>query len=210
MTNPNLTLINFVIDKSGSMFRTKDDVIGGFNRLLSEQRTSPGECLVTQVQFADACEVLYTAKPLADVEALSATTYAPGGNTALLDAIGSSINATGAKLSSMSEGERPGKVLFVIMTDGLENASREFNRDKIMEMIKHQESKYSWSFLFIGANMDVVQEASSLGIRSFAQYTSNSIGTQRAYDNLSKGVTRYRSSGNVDEIVDSLTGQNKN
>lgn len=204
MTNPNLTLINFVIDKSGSMFRTKDDVIGGFNRLLSEQRIAPGACLVTHVQFADTCTVLYTAKPIADVEALSTATYVPGGNTALLDAIGTSINDAGAKLSAMAEDERPGKVLFVIMTDGLENASREFDRAKIMDMIQHQESKYSWSFLFIGANMDVVQEAASLGIRSFAQYTSNSVGTSRAYDNLSKGVTRYRTSGKVEEIVDSL------
>lgn len=201
MTNPKLTSVTFIVDSSGSMASTQDDVIGGFNKFIEDQKKADGECIVTLATFSDKCHVAYTATPIKDVPVLSDKNYRPSGNTALLDAIGITVNTLGSRLGEMDEADRPGNVVCVIITDGRENASCQFTKDKIKEMIKHQETTYSWNFIFMGANIDAVADGSSLGMGVSLNYVASHTGTQRAYDALSRGVTRYRTSGNIVDVA---------
>lgn len=196
MTNKNLTSVNFVIDKSGSMFHTASDVIGGFNRFIKDQKLVPGDCSVSLTFFNNRAEVIYAAKPISEVPDLTEGTYVPGGGTAFYDALGSSIKEVGKKLESFKEEDRPGKVIFVILTDGYENCSRDYNKNQVIEMIKHQQEVYSWDFIYIGANLDSEEEAKALGFTgSSLNYDPTSRGTEEAYDALSRGMTSYRSKG---------------
>jgi hypothetical protein len=189
-----LTAIAVIVDRSGSMGGKEGDVIGGYNRLLDDQAKDPGETRVTLVQFDDRYEVNYVDVPVAEAKRLDEATYQPRGMTALLDAVGRTINELGDRLSVLPEGQRPAKVLVAIITDGLENASREFTHEKIKEMIKHQEEVYSWEFIFLGSDIRSRQEAQVMGIKlqNIAVNQPDGIGVQAAYVAASRGMTGYK------------------
>ena len=183
-----------IIDRSGSMLKIKDDAIGGFNNFLADQKQVPGEVAFSLIQFDHEYNVVYDCVPLQSVEPLTNKTYAPRGTTALLDAIGRTVTTIGDRLNKTEEILRPQKVIVVILTDGLENASREYKRNTISEMVKHQQEKYSWEFLYLGANQDAFTEAGALGINrgSTTNFDATDIGTRHAYGTLSAATTAYR------------------
>lgn len=191
----NLTEMVFILDKSGSMHHLTEDTIGGFNSLIDKQRLEPGEAYVTTVLFDDRYRKLHDHVNIQDVKPITNNEYHAGGCTALLDAVGSTIDSVGKRLSETPEEERPEKVVFVIVTDGEENSSIEFSKSKVKEMIEHQQSKYSWIFMFLGANIDAVSEASNLGINmEFARtYSATEIGTQSVYDSVTCAMSAARS-----------------
>ena len=154
---PDLTDITLVVDRSGSMEQVQKDAQGGVNSFIKEQAKEPGEALLTLVQFDTEYEFLHEGVPISQVPEYK---LVPRGMTALLDAVGRAINETGERLSKMKEQDRPGLVIFVVMTDGLENSSKEFSKDLIKEMIKRQQEKYNWHFTFLGANQDAIATAS--------------------------------------------------
>jgi uncharacterized protein YegL len=190
----NLTEMVFILDRSGSMENLTSDTIGGFNSMIENQKNEEGEAYVTTVLFDDKYEILHDHVNIQNIEPITNKDYYARGMTALLDAVGKTINSIGSRLSATPEEDRPDKVIFVITTDGCENASREFTKKVVKEMIEHQQDKYSWTFMFLGANMDAVSEAASLGINTdFAKtYTANSIGTQSVYTSMSKVVSCAR------------------
>lgn len=162
MTNPNRSDITILLDRSGSMESLKHDVEGGFAALLAEQRKLPGECALSLVQFdSQAIEALYTAVPIKWAPELR---LVPRGSTPLLDAVGSTIVKTGERFAALSEAERPGRVLFVIITDGLENASKEYGKAEVRALVERQRRDYRWEFLYLGANVDAFAEAGAMGI----------------------------------------------
>ena len=161
MTDPTYTDLTMVLDRSGSMQSIKDDTIGGFDAFLSEQRRLPGRCTVSLVQFDNEYEEVYTGRDITDVPGL---TLVPRGSTAMLDAIGRAVNATGARLAALPEDQRPGTVIVGIMTDGLENASREFTYPTVKALIEQQEQVYGWTFMYMGANQDAIEVGASLGV----------------------------------------------
>lgn len=190
----NLTEIVYILDRSGSMYNLVSDTIGGFNSMIESQKKEPGEAYVTTVLFDDHYELLHDHINLKEIQPITDREYYTRGCTALLDAIGKTINSIGARLNNTPEDERPDKVIFVIMTDGYENASNEFTKSQVKEMIEHQQDKYSWTFMFLGADIDAVGEAQSLGIKSdFARsHTHTSLGTQSVYSAVSNAVTYLR------------------
>jgi hypothetical protein len=161
MTDPTYTDLTMVLDRSGSMQSIKDDTIGGFDAFLSEQRRLPGRCTVSLVQFDNEYEEVYTGRDITDVPGL---TLVPRGSTAMLDAIGRAVNTTGARLAALPEDQRPGTVIVGIMTDGLENASREFTYPTVKALIEQQEQVYGWTFMYMGANQDAIEVGASLGV----------------------------------------------
>lgn len=188
------TDITVVLDRSGSMQSTRTDAEGGFNSFVADQRKIAGKCLVTLTQFDDVYEVVYSGRPISDVPPL---TLVPRNSTALLDAIGKTINDTGKRLAALSDADRPEHVIVVIITDGGENASREFKGDKIQEMIKHQRETYNWQFVFIGANQDAIATAASIGIpqANSLTFAANAVGTRGSYESLSNAVSHTRRTG---------------
>lgn len=197
----NLTEMVFILDRSGSMSNLVSDTIGGFNSMIEQQKSEDGEAYVTTVLFDDYYELLHDHANIQDVKPMTNDEYYARGWTALLDAIGKTINSVGQRLSETPEEERPEKVIFMITTDGMENASREFSKSKIKEMIEHQQDKYSWMFMFIGANMDAISEASALGINaSHAHgYTASSAGTTSLYSAVSSAITTSRNVSTDDD-----------
>ena len=191
----NLTEMVFILDRSGSMQRLTEDTIGGFNSMIESQKKEEGEAFVTTVLFDDQYELLHDHIDIKEIQPITNNKYYARGMTALLDAVGKTINSIGSRLSATPEDERPDKVIFVITTDGMENASREFVKSTVKEMIEHQQSKYSWTFMFLGANMDAVGEAASLGINTdFARtYTASDWGTQSVYNCVSTAMSCVRS-----------------
>ena len=161
MTNSNLTHIAFLLDRSGSMQSIKDDTEGGFNAFIAEQRKEPGECRVTLAQFDNEYEEVYRDLPLAEVPALR---LVPRGSTALLDSIGRLVTSTGERLAALPEDERPGIVIVGIMTDGHENASREWTHPAVKALIGQQTKTYGWQFLYLGADQDAIEVGSSIGV----------------------------------------------
>jgi len=198
------THISVVLDRSGSMQSCLNDTIGGFNSFLQAQRDVEGEATVSLIQFDDQYEVVCQMTPIIDALGLTHETYTPRGMTALLDAIGRTMNETEHALSEMGEDEKPEKVIFVIITDGEENSSREFQRDNIMDMINRHREEDSWEVIFIGANQDAIQSGGSMGIRAGAtlNYDQTSQGTQVMYASLTRGMTNYRSMA-VEDTLDS-------
>jgi hypothetical protein len=179
--NNNLTEIVFILDRSGSMGGLENDTIGGFNGFVKKQAEA-GQTSLTTVLFDDKYEILHNGIDAGKV-VLTGDEYFTRGSTALLDAVGKTINDVGKRLGETPEALRPGKVIFVITTDGLENASREFSYDEVQKMITHQSEKYSWEFVFMGANIDVAKEGSKLGIkadRSFC-FAASSAGISSMY-----------------------------
>lgn len=190
--NQDHTEIVIVLDRSGSMSSIKEDMEGGLNQFFEDQKKEPGRANVTLTQFDTEYEIVYSGKDLKDVPAAELT---PRNATALLDAIGRTIHEVGKRLADTDEADRPGKVIFLIITDGLENASREFTRTQVKTLIKEQIAKYSWAFVYLGANQDSFAEARSLGIDIAVDYTADSVGTRAATEGMSKGVSRYRGGG---------------
>jgi hypothetical protein len=192
MTKSNSTDITFVIDRSGSMRSIAEAMNSGFEEVINKQKLEPGECRVSVAQFDDKYESVFTARPITEV-----TTYRlePRGSTALLDAIGRTVAATGQRLAALPEGSRPGQVLFVIITDGLENASVEYSRKAVFDMITHQRQKYGWEFIFLGANQDAIAVAGGLGISAgnAVTYTADKLGTSSLNSGLSAGISSMRS-----------------
>lgn len=189
----NMVDITVVLDRSGSMASIKDDTIGGFNNFVKSQAATGVPTAFTLVQFDHEYELVFEAKSAKDVKPLDANTYCPRGTTALLDAIGRAIISTGTRLSNMPEAYRPTKVMFVVITDGFENASTEFTNARIKEMTEHQESKYNWQFVFLGANQDSFATGGSFGIhtRGIMNFTADQIGTQAAWGALCSNTTNY-------------------
>lgn len=204
-----LTDITIILDRSGSMEPIRDDTIGGVNTFVDNQKGLAGAASMTLVKFDDVCEVLYRGKPIADAPALTRETYNPRGSTALLDAIGKTIERTGARFSAMQEQDRPAKVIIVIVTDGQENASREFTKDKVMEMIRVQRDVYKWDFVFLAANQDAIASASSVGIAAgkAMSYGHNSAGVREVFSHASAYASRSRAAGSVDASLANVFSQ---
>lgn len=164
MPNPDLTDITVVLDRSGSMQSIAVETISGFNAFLKEQQDTPGAALFSLVQFDHEYLPVHRGVPVADVSPLTAETFVPRGYTHLLDAMGRTIDEAGARFSAMAEADRPGKVVVVILTDGEENRSHLYGRDKVMEMVNHQTEAYGWTFLYLGANQDAIAVGGGMGI----------------------------------------------
>lgn len=198
MTDPNKTAIVVVLDRSGSMQLCRTDTIGGFNSFVQKQRElSVGglDATLSLIQFDDQYEENYTYKDIHKVPALSDSSYVPRGHTALYDAIGKSIVSLGEKLSNLPESGRPGKVVFVIITDGQENASKEYKQKRIKELIEHQQEKYQWNFVYLGANQDAITTAARFGIAKGSAANYDVTNTHHAYASLSSNIGTMRASG---------------
>ena len=190
----NLTELVFILDRSGSMAGLEGDTIGGFNAMIEKQRGEPGEAVISTVLFDNETEVIHDRIPLDRVLALTEKEYYVRGCTALLDAVGGAIHHIGNVHKYAREEDRPEKTLFVITTDGLENASRRYTYDKVKAMIERQREKYGWEFLFLGANIDASREAARFGIRAdcAADYHADSIGTEAVYESVCEAVCQVR------------------
>lgn len=196
----NLTELVFIIDRSGSMDGLESDTIGGFNSMLKEQQALEGEAFVTTVLFDNEYKLLHDRIDIRAVAPLTEKDYTVRGTTALLDAVGKTINKIRAVQKHMIEDYRAEKVLFVIITDGHENASREYSAKRIKEKIEHQKKKYGWEFIFFGANMDAVAEAEKIGISAARaqNYCANETGTRTAYTAMSGLAAAYRNENLID------------
>jgi Mg-chelatase subunit ChlD len=194
VTKPNSAEIVFVIDRSSSMTLIAKEMESGLMDFIEEQRKVPGECRVTLVQFDNHYEYVWTCRSLTE-----ALTYklVPRDSTALLDALGRSIDEVGARLAGMPEHERPARVLFVVITDGEENSSRGYSRVRVFEMIKHQRERYAWEFMFLGANQDAIGEAGKLGIANALNYVPDSASVAAAVRTSGQSAARYRSGGSA-------------
>lgn len=189
-----LTEIVFILDTSGSMHGMEEDTIGGFNAMLEQQKGEPGEAVLSAVLFSSSVRVLYDRVDLNDVRPLTGEDYIVGGRTALLDAIGSAVHHIVRAHRQVPEDSRPGKTIFVIMTDGKENASRWYSLRKVREMVRHEQEKYGWEFLFLGADMDSIQDAQRYGIRAdrSARYSRDGRGMGLNYRVVSETITSVR------------------
>ena len=183
MTNPDLTHIEFVLDRSGSMHSIKQDIEGGFDAFIADQRTHPGRCTVSLAQFDNEYETVFTAIDVLEVRPL---TLQPRGATAMLDAIGRSVIALGERLAALPEAERPGTVVVAIMTDGMENASSEFTHEAIKKLITGQEQAYNWQFLYMGADQDAIEVGARIGVRADRSLTYARGKSREAYAASSK------------------------
>ena len=189
-----LTEIVFILDRSGSMSGLEADTIGGFNSLISKQKKEDGQALVSTVLFDDRSEVLHDRVPLERVEKMTDSDYFVRGCTALLDAIGFSIHHIGNVHKYAREEDIPEHTIFVITTDGMENASGHYDSDRVKQMIERQKSKYGWEFLFLGANIDAAAEAKRFGISAdrAVNYKCDEEGTALNYEVISEAVRSVR------------------
>ena len=192
--NDKLTEIVFILDRSGSMAGLEDDTIGGFNAFVEKQKQEEGEALLSAVLFANNSEVIYDRVDIRKVEPMSEQQYRVGGCTALLDAIGGAVHHIKNVHKYAREEDRPGRTIFVITTDGMENASRAYDYSEVQRMVKHEQEKHGWEFLFLGANMDAIAAARSFGIREdrAVRYKSDSVGTALNYRVVSDAVASVR------------------
>jgi uncharacterized protein YegL len=192
------THIVVLLDNSGSMGSIANDVIGGFNTFIEEQKKEKGEATITLVEFNTTHSVIYDKVALTEVPTMTKDTYKTLGSTALNDSMAKTITSTGATLSAMKEDDRPDGVLFVTITDGEENMSREFTGAKVKEMVKHQEEKYNWKFIYIGANQDSFSNAATVGTTLAMNFMATSDGVGTMFKKMSKNSTSYRSSRSFD------------
>lgn len=195
MSNPNLTRLVFLLDRSGSMQSIKSDVIGGFDAFLAEQRTGEGQCTVTLAQFDNEYEVVYRDLALAQVPPLELN---PRGSTALLDSMGTLITDTAAQIGALAEGDKPGTVVVAIMTDGKENASREWQRPGIKALVEQQTNDHGWEFLYMGADQDAVEVGKALGVKEEQAITYARGKAREAMMATSGNIREYRSARLLD------------
>jgi len=189
-----LTEIVFILDRSGSMGGLESDTIGGFNSMIEKQKKEKGEAIVSTVLFDDKAEVLHDRVSMDKVPVMTDKQYYVRGCTALLDAVGGAIHHIGKLHKHMAEDERPEKTLFVITTDGMENASSHYSYDKIKKMINKKQDKNKWEFIFIGANIDSIAEAQRFGIDvdNAVNYVHDSYGTSKVYEAVENAVCAMR------------------
>jgi uncharacterized protein YegL len=194
------THIVYIIDRSGSMSGLESDVIGGFNSFIKEQKEQSGKASFVLIQFDHEYGPVKSWDNIQDVVELNNKSYYTRGCTALLDAVGRTIDNQGKYLSEIPEYARPNKVIVLIMTDGLENASTDYTRERIKEMVVHQQEKYQWKFIFLGANQDSFTEAGNMGIpqNQTSNYNPTKKGVKSTFASTSCLVGTYRSSGDVD------------
>lgn len=207
--NKNLTEIIFIMDASGSMTYLTDDTIGGFNSLIEDQKKNPGECKVTTVLFSNGHRKLHDCVDIKEVNPMTRSDYVAYGMTGLYDAVGTTIDEVGVRLSSTPEEKRPGKVMVIITTDGHENASKEYTQKRIKEMIELQQNTYNWTFMFLGANINAEDVGSSYGIKDgySKTYTATSKGVENVYCCMSTATSQLRSAtadGLDTECIDKL------
>ena len=206
--NKNYTEIAFVLDRSGSMESSREAAIAGFNFFLGEQQAGRGLIKLTLVLFDDEYLVPINALPVAEILPLNIDTYVPRGTTALLDAIGRTINELGARLAALPRNDRPGQVIVAILTDGLENSSQTCTWQHIAGVIKHQTEQYRWTFLFLGANQDAIATAAQMNIAAVnaSSYVADPAGLRAASRSLSRKLRGLRricqGNASVAEAVD--------
>ena len=201
-----LTEVVFILDRSGSMSGLEADTIGGFNSMIEKQRKEEGEALISTVLFDDKTEVLYDRVPVAKVEPMNDKQYFVRGCTALLDAIGESIHHISNVHKYAREEDRPEKTLFIITTDGMENASHNYDYKKVKKMVEKEKEEYGWEFLFLGANIDAIEVAGRFGIGAdrAVNYECDSVGTALNYRVLSDMVSGVRRSRNREEAAEAM------
>lgn len=187
------TDITILLDRSGSMQQIKADTIGGFNAFLAEQKALPGEATLAVVQFDSVSYDLQSSRPIALVEPLTDASFQPRGNTPLIDALYRVIDETGTRLRNLPVEQRPERVVMVIITDGQENASKLHTRTDVLKQIEHQQTAYNWTFVYLGANQDAIQEAKSYGIPAFMAATYTNHNTTSAYAAASNTLRKARS-----------------
>lgn len=201
----NSTEIVFILDESGSMWHLTDDTIGGFNSYLEEQKRHEGEAYITTVLFSTDYKVIHDHVDIKEVSPLTDKQYSPCGCTALLDAIGKTINSVGKRLADTPEEQRPAHVIFVITTDGMENSSQEYSYAQIKAMVEHQQTKYSWEFVFIGAGIDSYAEADQIGIGGIHTMSvqANEVGSKNMFSSLTCATNAVRCGCTIDSLGES-------
>jgi len=202
-----LTEIVFILDRSGSMGGLERDTIGGYNSMLERQKKEEGEAVLSTVLFDDKIEVLHDRKNLYDVKPITNSDYYVRGCTALLDAVGGTIHHIGNVHKNMPADQRPEKTLFIITTDGMENASKEYTYSKVKKLVEEKKRKYHWEFVFLGANIDAVEVAGRFGVAKnrAVRYECDSAGTELNFKVMSKMVScakKARSAIEMEEMMD--------
>ena len=192
----NITELVFILDRSGSMSGLESDTIGGFNSMIEKQKKQDGKCFVSTVLFDDVSEVLHDRVKLCDIPKMTDNDYTVRGCTALIDAIGGAIHHIGNIHKYARPEDVPEHTMFIITTDGQENASHKYTGEQVKKMIERQKEKYGWEFLFIGANIDAVETAARYGIGAdrAVNYNSDSKGTQLNYEVMSETICTFRES----------------
>lgn len=195
------TELVFILDRSGSMSGLEEDTIAGFNTMLDKQCKEKGKATITTVLFDDELELIHDQVDVKKVEKLTSKDYYVRGTTALLDAIGITLNKTITKMKNTKKKERADKVMFVIITDGMENASREYDHQKVKAMIDKQKEKYNWEFIFMGANIDAVRTASMFGIHSnrSVNYHADEVGTKLNFQVVNDVISKMRVTSKIND-----------
>lgn len=190
----NLTEIIFILDRSGSMSGLESDTVGGFNAMIEKQKKEEGEALISTVLFDNESKVLHDRVEVQKIERMTEKDYSPGGCTALLDAIGGAIRHIGNIHKYARHEDVPERTIFVITTDGMENASRYYTVEEVKRMIARQKERYGWEFLFLGANIDAVETARAFGIGEdrAVNYHADAQGTQLNYEVVGAAIRRFR------------------
>ncbi len=198
----NLTEIVFILDRSGSMGGLEADTIGGYNSMLKKQQEEEGEAVFSTVLFDDKVEVLHNRLNVNDVKPITDKEYYVRGCTALLDAVGGAIKHIGDVQKAMPKEERPDKTLFIITTDGMENASRKYSYDKVKKMVEKKKEKHGWEFIFMGANMDAIEVAGHIGVDAnrAVRFACDAVGTKLNYDAMAMMVGCARRSSSKEEM----------
>ena len=215
MANKNLTEMVFILDRSGSMSGLEADTIGGYNSLIDKQKEEVGDAVVTTVLFDDQYEMIHDRVDIKKVNHITNKEYSARGMTALLDAVGKTINHVGNRHKNALDSEVPNKTMITIITDGQENSSLEYSLHQIKKMIEHQKEKYGWEFLFLGANIDAISAAADIGITAdrAVKYCADSVGTRMNFDAVSDVVGCVRQSApimsNWKENIEKHTKKNK-
>ena len=196
----NITELVFILDRSGSMAGLESDTVGGFNAMIEKQKKEKGECYVSTVLFDNVSEVLHDRVRLSEIKPMTDREYTVGGCTALIDALGGSIHHIGNIHKYARKEDVPEHTMFIITTDGMENASQRYGSEQVKRMIKRQKEKYGWEFIFIGANIDAVETAKRYGIDEdrAVNYNADSVGTGILYESVACAVSSVRKSAALD------------